>query len=108
MPDEKTSRPKTTLDSPKDVDSAAAPTDVRLADESVHASDVKLADSLSKSDVVLAEIATGAAPSFRAPVAPSPAAPAASSASADTIELKPGANRAARNKAPMALLPGAN
>jgi serine/threonine protein kinase len=104
MSDEKTSRPKTTHSVPSDAGSAAAPTDVRLADESVQASDVKLAESLSPSDVVLAESGTGAAPSFRAPATPPPSP---SSSLAPTVELKPDADRKPRDKAPMALLPGA-
>ena len=66
--------------------------------------DVKLAESMSASDVALADGATGAAPSFRAPAppAPSPGPP-------KTIELRPAERRGVppRDKAPMALLPGA-
>jgi eukaryotic-like serine/threonine-protein kinase len=61
-------------------------TDVRLADE-----------SLQVSDVVLADTTTARAPSFPAPVAESQPPP--------TISLPP--KRPARDKAPMALLPGA-
>jgi serine/threonine protein kinase len=101
MPEDKTSRPESTLAGPDDAGSAAAPTDVRLAEESAHVSDVRLAESMSASDVALAETGTAAAPSFRSP------APSGPADSAKTIELKPGANRAPRDKAPMALLPGA-
>jgi eukaryotic-like serine/threonine-protein kinase len=75
--------------------------DVVLADPMT---DVKLADSMSASDVALAEGGTEAAPSFRAPAAP----PAAPTDPAKTIELRPADRKgAARDKAPMALLPGA-
>src|SRR5687768_14217983 len=100
MADDKTSRQDSTLAVPDAAGSSAAPTDVRLPMASAEVSDVKLADSLSASDVVLVDSETGAAPSFRA------AAPPAHSADAKTIELKPAADRAPRAKAPMALLPG--
>ena len=66
--------------------------------------DVNLADSTSASDVALAEGETGAAPSFRAP-----APPAKPPGPAKTIELRPAERKGVspRDKAPMALLPGA-
>jgi serine/threonine protein kinase len=114
MADEKTGRQKTTVSDPQeDRAQSAAPSDtqVRASAATQHVSDVvladpttdvKLAESLSASDVVLAESATAAAPSFRLPVPP----PAAPTELPKTIELDPAA-RAPSDKAPMALLPGA-
>ncbi len=74
--------------------------DVVLAEQ---VSDVKPAESLSASDVELANSATAAAPSFRAPTPP----PALPDGPPKTIDLGPAVNRTPRDKAPMALLPGA-
>lgn len=75
--------------------------DVVLA-ESV--TDVKLAESASPNELRIAAAETGAAPSFRAPTPP---APPAAAGVAKTLEQAPLNNRPARDKAPMALLPGA-
>jgi eukaryotic-like serine/threonine-protein kinase len=107
MADDKTSRQKSTVSEPNsdptDVVLAETerPTDVRPADQSADVSDVKLAELMSASDLAIAESGTAAAPSFRAPVPPTPAA------DAKTIELRPAARHVAADKAPMALLPGA-
>ena len=115
MADEKTSRHKSTLPEPgkeQGGDSASPDTEVRgsavtrqssdvVPADSV--SDVKLADSMSASDVKLAAEETAAAPSFRAPLPPPPASPDA----AKTAEHQPAAERRGSGKAPMALLPGA-
>ena len=106
MADEKTSRPNSTVaaQAGDPADGSAVPdTHVRASAATQHVSDVKLAESLSASDVELANSATAAAPSFRAPT-PSPALPGGPP---QTIDLRPAANRAPRDKAPMALLPGA-
>jgi eukaryotic-like serine/threonine-protein kinase len=98
MADEKTSRPNSTVagqaGNPSE-GASSSDTQVRASAATRHASDVVLAESSLPSDVELAESATAAAPSFRAPTPP------------QTIELRPAANRAPRDKAPMALLPGA-
>jgi len=115
MADDKTSRRKSTLPEPAgDHHEGIAPseTQVRASAVTQHVSDVvlaelvsdvKLSESMSASDVELANSATAAAPSFPAPT-PSPVLP---DGPPKTIDLRPAANRAPRDKAPMALLPGA-
>ncbi|MEX0643548.1 MAG: serine/threonine-protein kinase, partial [Pirellulales bacterium] len=104
MADDKTSRQKSTLPEPAgDLPDGAAPseTQVRASAVTQHVSDVVLAEPVS--DVKLAESGTAAAPSFRAP-SPAPVPPTGPTR---TIELHPAEKRASRDKAPMALLPGA-
>ena len=87
-------------------DMAAAKAAVHEPQTAAHVSDVVLVQSESSkdlSDVLLAESETARAPTFRAPQ-PLPGAP---SGPAPTIELRPNEKGAARDQAPMALLPGA-
>ena len=87
-------------------DRTGAETALHRRDAPEQVSDVVLVDSESskgESDVVLAESVTMPAPSFRAPSPPANATPQ----SAPTIELRPNEKRPLRDKAPMALLPGA-
>src|SRR4051794_12462581 len=112
MANEKTSRAKSPMkesagaptdvvlaesETPTDVRPAEgtdAATDVRLAEA---VSDVQLVDSMSESDVALADADTGRAPSFRVPTPP---------AVAKTLDVRLGAPKpAATEKPPMALLP---
>jgi serine/threonine protein kinase len=109
-------QPAENVTQPDAANSADAPTcqsgqvsDVVLAESETpkEISDVVLANSEtahSNSDVVLAESETARAPSFRAPTPPRAAE--ADSANAPTIELRREPPRA-RDKGPMALLPGA-
>jgi serine/threonine protein kinase len=81
-------------------------TTVQRSKTAEHVSDVVLVEqdeSSRVSDVVLAGSATIRAPSFRTPSPPGSVPPQA----APTIELRPNENRAARDKTPMTLLPGA-
>src|SRR6476646_5880839 len=91
---------------PVDPKPRTADTIVQRSDTAERVSDVVLAESEASkdvSDVVLAESSTIRAPSFRAPSPPGSVPPQA----APTIELRRDENRTRRDKAPMALLPGA-
>jgi serine/threonine protein kinase len=106
MADDNASQKQSTLVTHQcaDVDAAAeVPTEVHPATEAVHATDVKLAESISASDVALVESGTAPAPSFRVPAPPlgTPIGPP------PTIEIEPAAKHAPRDKTPLALLPGA-
>ncbi|MFO0792022.1 MAG: serine/threonine-protein kinase [Pirellulales bacterium] len=68
-------------------------------------SDVQLAESMSPTEMRIAAAGTGEAPSFRAPAPP--ALPPAPGLDARTLAHQPQNNAAARDRAPMALLPGA-